>query len=74
MTIYDILGLIFGALGTIGVVQLAYTIVCYNLPQEKLKSLDEVLDATRLLFDSVVEEGLLPDKRFVQKAAHRLQQ
>ncbi|CAL1712369.1 unnamed protein product [Somion occarium] len=73
MTIYDILGLIFGALGTIGVVQLAYTIVCYNLPQEKLKSLDEVLDATRLLFDSVVEEGLLPDKRFVQKAAHRLQ-
>lgn len=69
---YDIVGVVLGVLGVFGVFQTLWSFVHYNLPAQRLKILDEILSDTAGLFQSVVEEGLVPDLRFAEATERKL--
>ncbi len=72
MSGYDIANVFLGGLGVLAVFQTLLTVIHYNLPTQKFKELDEVLEDTKALFQSVVEEGLLTDPAFVRETEQRL--
>ncbi|CAL1712390.1 unnamed protein product [Somion occarium] len=69
---YDILGAVLGVLGTIGTIQLIYSLVHFNLPSQRLKDLDDTLNGTIHFLYTAIEDGLLPDVVFVQTTQRRL--
>lgn len=69
---YDLIGLISGLLGTIGLVPLLWTLIHYQLPEYKLRQLDKALEETTTLLDSVIRDGLVPSASFVYLMQNRL--
>ncbi|THH17230.1 hypothetical protein EUX98_g9168 [Antrodiella citrinella] len=65
---YDLLGLVFGILGVVGLVPLLWAVVRCQLPQHKLKKLDSILEEATALLHSAVQEGFVPSVAFVVEA------
>lgn len=63
---FDILGVVFGALGVVGIIQLLCSIIYDQLPSQKFRVLEEVLKDTDALYLSGLEEGLLPNAQEVK--------
>ncbi|KZT72366.1 hypothetical protein DAEQUDRAFT_809241 [Daedalea quercina L-15889] len=63
---------ITGAVGFATVLPLLYTIVVAQLPVSKVKILEEALEDTRTLLESVIEKNLLSDVRFINDCRRRL--
>ncbi len=58
---WDIVSLILGILGSLVVFQLGWAFLYDQLPDQKLKMLQDTLADTYDLFESVTEDGLLPE-------------
>ena len=63
---YDIANLILAVIGTIGVVQLFYSLVWTRLPAQRLKILDALMKETAGMLREGAEERVLPDVEFVR--------
>lgn len=73
MTIpYDMLGLISGLLGILGLVPLLWALVHYQLPEYKLRQLDTALTETTTLLDAAIQDGFVPSASFVRVMQDRL--
>ena len=59
--VFDILGVVFGVLGLVGVVQIIYSVIHAQLPGQQFCELDEVMKETETLFMSSLEKGLIKD-------------
>ncbi|THH20214.1 hypothetical protein EUX98_g8620 [Antrodiella citrinella] len=62
---YDLLGLIMGILGVVGLLPLLWAPVRYQLPQHKIKQLDALLEESSTLLESAVEKGFVPHAEFI---------
>lgn len=71
---YDVLGLIFGVIGVVGLVPLVWTMVQYQLPQTRLKLLDATIEETTVLLEAAVRDGFVPSFVFVIESRHSLRQ
>lgn len=60
---FAISGLFLGALGVVGLGQLAWDIATTYLPNEQLRILDETLEETNEIFQGAVEDGLPVTKK-----------
>ncbi|THH16778.1 hypothetical protein EUX98_g9248 [Antrodiella citrinella] len=69
---YDLLGLIFGILGIVGLIPLLWAAVRYQLPHHKLRQLDATLEETNSLLESAIRDGLVPSVEFVLEMRHLL--
>lgn len=69
---FNIVGVILGAMGLVGVFQMGWSMIEYALPPQRFKALDEILEDTADLFQSVIEEGLIPDLSFIQRTENVL--
>lgn len=63
---YNLLGLILGVIGVVGIIPLIWALICYQLPAYKLKQLDAALQETATFFQSVAQEGLIPELEYVE--------
>jgi len=68
----DILNLLLGILGAVGIFQMGYSAVHSNLPAQKLKVLDDNFNDTNIQFRSVIEDGLLVDPQFTRDIENHL--
>lgn len=59
---WTISGLVLGAMGAIGLVQIAWAIIRIYLPEQQLKSLEEVLDENDHLLRAANEDGYLNEE------------
>ncbi|KAH7887441.1 hypothetical protein F5I97DRAFT_829169 [Phlebopus sp. FC_14] len=65
---------IFGIIvGSVSLIALAFGLHV-NLPSRKIKYLESILDETEKLFQSVLEDGLLPQQEFTSKVENHLYQ
>lgn len=65
MSGFDISGVVLGGLGLTGIFQNLYSILHYNLPAQQFAKLQEILQETTVLFQSVIEEGIIMDATWV---------
>jgi hypothetical protein len=66
MSGYNIVGVVLGVLGALTSADLVRSLVHRNLPTQRLKELDEILDKTVLMYQLAVEEQLLSDSQLIQ--------
>lgn len=66
MGAFDILGLVFGVLGLLGVIQLIWAIVHYQLPTTKFTKLKKILEDTEATVLGSIEQGLVRNPQEVR--------
>ncbi|KAI0077835.1 hypothetical protein K474DRAFT_1707016 [Panus rudis PR-1116 ss-1] len=70
--VFDILGIILGLVGAIGLFPIVQSFIRCRLPTQKFKELDDTLTETYSLLHSVEEEGLLPNPAWAEEVKRRL--
>ena len=71
---YNVLGLVLGIVGLLGLIPIANATIRHRFPRHKLKQLDDALDETTALLDSAVKDGFVPGAHFVMIVQGRLEQ
>ena len=66
MGAFDILGLVFGALGLLGIIQLIWAVAHHQLPSTKFMKLKKILEDTEATVLGSIEQGLVPNPQEVR--------
>ncbi|THH16195.1 hypothetical protein EUX98_g9343 [Antrodiella citrinella] len=69
---YDLLGLILGVIGVVGIIPLIWTVISYQLPRYRLQQLDTTLQETTSLLEAAIQDGMVSNAKFVHEVQNGL--